>query len=334
MFFALAVAQLVGALSHTSRGCRFDPRPGHVLRLWDRSLAGAHTRGKQSTFLSHINVFPSLSLSLKSNKHILWIKKNTHGFICISCTYTHMHVLVFSIPSPRITDHVQECLVTAADLAAATLVSFRLAQNVKRPWKPILDVLNKSVVTLTKAMSMCGHRWHHAPGFCFGVVAFYGIQSLQSVSSSDHIQLVIQHCDAELQPPPIHICHRSPHICTKIILFNACCSLMVINKSYVSKNFTTIKYFMKLYVQKYTFISIDNIPILYSFYYIPISPCMICSLLVSLTSPANILEAMQQGTRLLYSTAYTTLVLQGQVRKNYLSKKAEKQQLAVGGKAG
>ena len=106
-------------------GCGIDPWPGHIREASNRRS-------------SLTSMFFSLSvpLSLKSNKHTLWIKKNTHGFIHAGCTCTRVQVLVFSAPTSQVTDHVQECWVTAADSAAATLVGLCLGQNVKRPRKP------------------------------------------------------------------------------------------------------------------------------------------------------------------------------------------------------
>ena len=57
------VAQLVGTLFHKPKRHRFDFQSGHTPRLRVQSPVGACTRGNQSMFLTHINVFsPSLSL--------------------------------------------------------------------------------------------------------------------------------------------------------------------------------------------------------------------------------------------------------------------------------
>ena len=50
------VAQLLGASSHTPKGCGLDSQSGHIHRLWDQSLVGVHTEGNQSMFLSHIDL--------------------------------------------------------------------------------------------------------------------------------------------------------------------------------------------------------------------------------------------------------------------------------------
>ena len=55
------VAQLVGAFSRITKGCRFDSQSGHIPRLRVQSLFGAHMGGKRPKFLSHKDV--SLSLS-------------------------------------------------------------------------------------------------------------------------------------------------------------------------------------------------------------------------------------------------------------------------------
>ena len=58
------VAQLVGALSLTPKGCGFDPQSGYTSRLWVLALVRVHMRGNQSMFHSHIDLSLSLSLSL------------------------------------------------------------------------------------------------------------------------------------------------------------------------------------------------------------------------------------------------------------------------------
>ena len=54
------VAQLVGASSHTPKGCRFDSGQD-TPRLWVRSSVGVHTGGNQLMFLSFF-LSPSVSL--------------------------------------------------------------------------------------------------------------------------------------------------------------------------------------------------------------------------------------------------------------------------------
>ena len=49
------MAQLVGALSHISRDCRFNSQSGYIPRLWVPTLVGASTEGNRSMFLSQIN---------------------------------------------------------------------------------------------------------------------------------------------------------------------------------------------------------------------------------------------------------------------------------------
>ena len=39
------LAQFVGALSSTPKGCRFHPQSGHISGLWVQSQVGAHTGG-------------------------------------------------------------------------------------------------------------------------------------------------------------------------------------------------------------------------------------------------------------------------------------------------
>ena len=55
------VAQLVGASSCTPKGCRFDSRSRHLLRLQVQSPFWVHTGGNQLMFLS-LSLPPSLPL--------------------------------------------------------------------------------------------------------------------------------------------------------------------------------------------------------------------------------------------------------------------------------
>ena len=65
-----SMAQLVGALFHKPKSCRFNSQSGHMPGLQVRSLVWARMRGNRLVLLSHINVFLLLSLppfpSLKS----------------------------------------------------------------------------------------------------------------------------------------------------------------------------------------------------------------------------------------------------------------------------
>ena len=58
------VTLLVGTPTHRPKGCGFDPRAGHIFRLWVRALVGVPRGSKQSMFLFHINASLSLPLSL------------------------------------------------------------------------------------------------------------------------------------------------------------------------------------------------------------------------------------------------------------------------------
>ena len=62
----IALARWLGGLKapYTPKHCRFDSQSGHIPRLQVQSLVRVHTRGNQSMFLSHINVFLSPFLSL------------------------------------------------------------------------------------------------------------------------------------------------------------------------------------------------------------------------------------------------------------------------------
>ena len=54
------VAQLVGALPRTPKGCGFHPWTEHICRLWVWSSMGVCRGGNQSKFLSPSLFFPSL----------------------------------------------------------------------------------------------------------------------------------------------------------------------------------------------------------------------------------------------------------------------------------
>ena len=61
---AVALAQLVGMVSHTPKGCRFNSQPGHILRLRVWSLVGGWgTYSRQPIDVSNIDVSLSLSPS-------------------------------------------------------------------------------------------------------------------------------------------------------------------------------------------------------------------------------------------------------------------------------
>ena len=65
------MAQLVEALTRTTKGCGFNPTSGHIPRLGVWSLVGTHVGGNQLMFPSHIHLsLPHYPLS-KINKHIL-----------------------------------------------------------------------------------------------------------------------------------------------------------------------------------------------------------------------------------------------------------------------
>ena len=62
------VAELVGASSHASKGCRFDSWSGHIPRLWVQSPVGAHRAQPVDISLSHwcFSLSPSLTFFLLS----------------------------------------------------------------------------------------------------------------------------------------------------------------------------------------------------------------------------------------------------------------------------
>ena len=66
------LAQLVGASSHTPKGCGFNFWSAHVPRLQVQFLVRTHPGGNRLMFLSHIDVtLFLLSCFSKINKHIL-----------------------------------------------------------------------------------------------------------------------------------------------------------------------------------------------------------------------------------------------------------------------
>lgn len=75
--------------SHALKGLRFDSRSGHILRLWVWSPVEVHTGSNQSMFLSYINVYLSLSLTL-SPKSIFY-KKN------MMCYLYFLHIYFLNI---------------------------------------------------------------------------------------------------------------------------------------------------------------------------------------------------------------------------------------------
>ena len=60
------MVQLVGAPSHTPKGCGFDFYSGHIPRLQVQSLVGACTGGNRLIFLSQKSVNISSDEDLKS----------------------------------------------------------------------------------------------------------------------------------------------------------------------------------------------------------------------------------------------------------------------------
>ena len=58
------VAQLVGVLSHTPKGCKFNFQSGHAPRLRVQSQVGACTQGNRVIVPPHVYVSLSLSLTL------------------------------------------------------------------------------------------------------------------------------------------------------------------------------------------------------------------------------------------------------------------------------
>lgn len=67
-------------------------------------------------------------------------------------------------------------------------------------------------------MSVCRHGGHGGPHFIDRVVALHHVGRLESVSPSDHIQLVVYHRHAELQPAPIHDSHLDPSVGPQVVL--------------------------------------------------------------------------------------------------------------------
>ena len=66
LYIALTgVAQLVGAFSHTPKGCGFDSQSGHITRLWVQSLVGTRMESNQLIYFFSLSLPPpSHSVSL------------------------------------------------------------------------------------------------------------------------------------------------------------------------------------------------------------------------------------------------------------------------------
>ena len=68
---------------------------------------------------------------------------------------------------------------------------------------------------------MCRHRRHHRPDLLFRVEALDGVESFQSVTTTDDIEHGIEDGDAELETTSVHVRDLSPLIRSKVILLDA-----------------------------------------------------------------------------------------------------------------
>lgn len=80
------------------------------------------------------------------------------------------------------------------------------------------DLTSIRCQSLTKPMSVCWHWGHGGPHFADGVIALHHVGRLQSISPSNHVQLIIYHCHTKLQPAPIHDSNLDPSVCSQVIL--------------------------------------------------------------------------------------------------------------------
>lgn len=69
-------------------------------------------------------------------------------------------------------------------------------------------------------MSVSWHWRHSGPHVVKWVVGLHHVGRLEAVPPSDHIQLVVYHRHAELQPPPVHDSHLDPIVGAQVVLLD------------------------------------------------------------------------------------------------------------------
>lgn len=69
-------------------------------------------------------------------------------------------------------------------------------------------------------MSVSWHWRHSGPHVVKWVVGLHHVGRLEAVPPSDHIQLVVYHRHAELQPPPVHDSHLDPSVGAQVVLLD------------------------------------------------------------------------------------------------------------------
>lgn len=69
-------------------------------------------------------------------------------------------------------------------------------------------------------MSVSWHWRHSGPHVVNWVVGLHHVGRLEAIPPSDHIQLVVYHRHAELQPPPVHDAHLGPSVGAQVVLLD------------------------------------------------------------------------------------------------------------------
>lgn len=69
-------------------------------------------------------------------------------------------------------------------------------------------------------MSVSWHWWHSGPHIVKWVVGLHHVRCLEAVSPSNHVQLVVYHRHAKLQPPPVHGSHLDPSVGAQVVLLD------------------------------------------------------------------------------------------------------------------
>jgi len=90
---------------------------------------------------------------------------------------------------------------------------------------------------------MSAHRRHHRPLFLLRVKTLDGIQSLETITASDHKQQTVNDTDPELKTSPVHVGDLRPTVLTQIVFLYAYSSC--------NQRQQTPVFYQFLYVTKY-----------------------------------------------------------------------------------
>lgn len=88
----------------------------------------------------------------------------------------------------------------------------------------------KQLAPLTQSVSVGGYGWHGTPGSLSGVEALDRVECFQSISATDHVQLVIKDSDTKLQPSRRHVAHRFPFVETGVVPLDTDGTCVVCNR--------------------------------------------------------------------------------------------------------